>query len=189
MKKMTINDKVSWLLFLLYTVTFGVNYVTIRNIALVPFIMCMIALIFCIVFLRKLNSIYYIGIVAFAGFSLFFGTMLNLYSIIPIYDILLHFASGILLVLLGHYIFQWFVRNECTLPLKVTILVCILLSIAAAAFWEIWEFTGDSLLGLDSQGVAISDTMSDIIAGTIGAFIGGYVLWIVLKKRVKEAKK
>lgn len=189
MKKMTINDKVSWVLFLLYTITFGVNYVTIRNIALVPFIMCMIALVFCMVFLRKLNSIYYIGIVAFSGFALFFGTMLNLYDIIPIYDILLHFASGILLVFLGHFVYEWFVRNEDKIPLKVTILVCILLSISGAAFWEIWEFTGDSLLGLDSQGAAISDTMSDIIAGTIGAFIGGYILWMVLKKRERKALK
>lgn len=146
--------------------------------------MCVIPHIAFWIFLRKFDSMYYIGIILFACFGLYFGTMLDFYSFIPIYDLILHFFSGILLVFLGHYIYSWLIRKneKAIIPLQITIIFCIIFSISCASFWEIWEFSGDTLFGLTAQGSKISDTMTDIIAGTIGAGIGGFILYMILRR-------
>lgn len=46
-----------------------------------------------------------------------------------------------------------------------------LFAVAMTAMWEMWEFSGDMLLGLNSQGGSLTDTMQDIIAGSTGPLI------------------
>ncbi len=188
MKKISTNYKLSFFLFVLYTSTYLIDYFTNKSISLIPFVMCVGSLIVFFIFLRKLDTIYYVGILIFSGLALYFGTMLKLYSIIPIYDLILHFASGILLVFLGHYVYDLLIarHKNSSIPMVITISYCTLLSIASAAVWEIWEFTGDVLFGLTSQGSNISDTMTDITAGSIGAVIGGFMLWIILNHKSKK---
>ena len=49
--------------------------------------------------------------------------------------------------------------------------------------WEIWEFSGDMLFGLSSQGGSLIDTMTDIIAGSCGAVVGTTLLGLILRKK------
>lgn len=140
------------------------------------------------VFLHRFQPMYFYGIVLFACFAQFGGAMLNFYDFIPIYDLLLHGASGILLVLMGHYLLSLLLRKQpkLKLPGSVTLWFSWLFATASAGVWEIFEFTMDQLFGLDCQLNSLPDTMTDIIAGTVGAIAGAAILWAILRK--KETK-
>ena len=54
-------------------------------------------------------------------------------------------------------------------------------SMAIAVLWEFFEFGCDKFLGQSMQqlvSVGVDDTMFDLLAATIGAAIGGYLLII-----------
>jgi hypothetical protein len=67
--------------------------------------------------------------------------------------------------------------------LGLSIVFCFLFSTAAASVWEIYEYVGDVLFSLDSQGGSLVDTMEDIITGTIGGGISTLVIFFRLKKK------
>lgn len=187
--KISLNVGVSIALMSIYVLTFIVDRFTGPKILLLPFIMCVGTLTLLFILFSKLDPLYYLSAVGFAFFALYLGTMLHFYAIIPIYDLLLHFASGILLVFAGNLAFGWLVKNDAEklrrIPHQINIVFCTLFSISAAAIWEIWEFSGDVLFGLTSQGSQISDTMTDIIAGTVAAIIGSIILHFILKKTTR----
>ena len=110
----------------------------------------------------------------FIFLALFLGRMYNMYSILPWWDLFLHFASGALLGFLSLAILKPLIgKNNLKIlpPLFVGIYI-LLFTIAGAALWEFWEFTGDQLLGLDSQLNSLIDTMTDMIMGSLsGALI------------------
>jgi len=122
----------------------------------------------------------------FAG--LFLGTALDFYALIPIWDKILHFFSGIVLGILGFAIIDLSHRHfkrEMSVPLATLFALCF--AMAAGKVWEIYEFILDSLLGTNTQrwadnyGVpfvgqeALMDTMLDMILNSSGAIL--IVIW------------
>lgn len=93
-----------------------------------------------------------------------------LYEITNWWDKFLHFGSGVILAYVGVLIGRRLTRGENRL---IILLFGLAFAIACAAIWEIWEFSGDVLFGLDSQrrATGVVDTMGDVIAGTLGACI------------------
>ncbi len=93
-----------------------------------------------------------------------------LYEITNWWDKFLHCCSGVILAYVGVTIGRRLTRGENRL---IILLFGLAFAIACAAVWEIWEFSGDALFGLDSQrrATGVVDTMGDIIAGTIGACV------------------
>lgn len=191
MKKISfnLNLKVSIGLFIIYSMTFLIDRFTLQKITISSVLLCIGALLVYIGFLSRIDTRYYMGIAIFTFFAQYLGGMLRLYDVIPIYDLLLHFASGTLLVLLADYVFVLITKkhSECVVPLNVRVIFCFFGSVASAAAWEIWEYSGDILLSLQSQG-GLDDTMTDIVAGTIGALIGVFVLRAILLKDGKKGK-
>lgn len=183
------NRKLSVVLFVIYLATYLFDMFTLQKITASSVILCIGALIAYFIFLSGIETRYYVGIAIFTFFAQYLGGMLRLYDIIPIYDLLLHFASGALLVLLADYVFVLMTKKhtEVVVPLKVRVIFCFFGSVASAAAWEIWEYAGDKLFALQSQ-VGLDDTMTDIIAGTIGAVIGIFVLRKLLLSDNKRAK-
>jgi len=105
----------------------------------------------------------------FIFLALFLGRMYNMYSILPWWDLFLHFASGVLLGFLSLAILKLLIgKNNIKIlpPLFVGIYI-LLFTIAGAALWEFWEFAGDQLFGLDSQLNSLIDTMTDMIMGSL----------------------
>lgn len=99
--------------------------------------------------------------------ALFLGRMYNMYSILPWWDLFLHFASGALLGFLALATLKPLIgKNNMKVlkPLFVAIYI-LLFTISGAALWEFWEFAGDQLFGLDSQLNSLMDTMTDMIMG------------------------
>lgn len=180
------NTILSIILFCIYLIIIIIDFFTIKSIQLESVLVCFGTLLLYFLLIRRIDWMYYYGIAIFTGFAVGLGQMLHLYQILPIYDLLLHLISGVLLVFLGHYIFTLLLRliKADNIPLLICVAFCFLFSLACAAVWEIWEYTGDVLFGLHSQ-LGLHDTMTDIIAGTIGALIGTPTLYFILKKRTK----
>ena len=186
-KEKPVNLIATAVLFVLYALTFLIDGLNGHRIALSSTLQCLGGLALYFLFLRRFEPMYYLGILAFTFFAQFFGACLRFYDLIPIYDLILHGASGVLLVLLGHYLLTGFFLRGETVSLRVTLLCCFLFSLAAAGVWEIFEFSGDVLLGLKSQGDSLIDTMTDMIAGSCGAIVGTVLLPFLLKRSKKSA--
>ena len=128
------------------------------------------------------------------------GELFSLYYAIPFWDDLLHFGSGIMAGMLGAILLSDFLhRKNCEKllsPLTLSI-AAICFAVCIGVFWEIYEFAGDSLLGLNMQKcllqdgsalvgkTAIADTMKDLIVDTLGGFAAA-VSTALAYKRKKE---
>lgn len=130
----------------------------------------------------------YCLILIFIVLAMIFGKMLNFYGRISLWDFYLHLVSGVILAFVG-YLFYYHMVNfrqpeavKRSLPCWFVFLFCS----AAAGVWEIFEFSGDMLLGLQSQGGSLVDTMTDIIAGNIGCLIA--LFFIARHERGKTSK-
>ncbi len=99
----------------------------------------------------------------FVVFAASVGSGMNMYTHWAVYDLLIHYLSGIVLAAGGWEIF----RNRH---------FALLFSWAGAGLWEIFEFSCDLLLHAGMQGAA-TDTMTDMIAG----FLGG-LTWLLVKQ-------
>ncbi|MEG0692608.1 MAG: hypothetical protein RR444_05950 [Oscillospiraceae bacterium] len=187
MKKISLNLKVSILLFIVYIATYVIDLFTAKIITISGVSLCIGALLLFTLFLRKMKSVYYLGILGFAFLSQYLGAMLNVYDIIPSYDFILHFSSGILLVFLADYFYEMIMRKhkDASVPEVIRLSFDFFASVASAALWEIWEYSGDVLLSLQSQG-GLDDTMTDIIAGSTGAIIGVFLFRFILHKTKKR---
>ena len=107
--------------------------------------------------------------------SVFLGRTLHFYETVPHWDKILHFASGFIFAKAGKEIYFRLGGNRKTRWL----LLCFSLfcAISAAALWEIWEFTGDSLFDLNAQNNSLRDTMLDISLGSVSGAI--YSLFLI----------
>ncbi len=105
--------------------------------------------------------------------SIFLGTTLNFYSILPEFDFYLHLFFGFVCSILSIPIIRYFC-NKSNLKisnLKMGFIILIIFGFAASCgmLWEIYEFSVDKLLLLNTQNNSLLDTMTDIIANTIGS--------------------
>ena len=127
-----------------------------------------------------------------------FGEMFSLYYAVPMWDDILHLASGIMSAMLGAIVSVTFLqRKKCTaLITPVVIAVAALcFAVCIGTFWEIYEFAGDSLLGLNMQKcllrdgsaligkAALADTMKDLIVDTVGAALTATSAFVSLKMK------
>ncbi len=109
----------------------------------------------------------------FIFLSMFLGHINNLYHYIEHWDDILHISSGFILGLLAYLILQKFDRGRRYILSNkgFVALFIIIFGIASAGIWEIFEYTTDYFLDLQSQGGSLDDTMIDIINGSIGPII------------------
>ena len=116
---------------------------------------------------------------------LFLGKMYYVYSILPWWDSFVHFISGILLGIGALLLLTIQVKDKVIKQLSPIFIAtyAFLSSIAAAGLWEIWEFAGDQLFGLNSQGHSLIDTMVDICMGFSGAIIASILIYLYFKKK------
>ena len=136
-------------------------HVHIPSHMMIPFVI----FLYCAIFLGEVRAYYY----RFVG-----------------WDTVLHFFSAGMLATLAYSIVS--ILNRCDqVPVSLSpgflALFAFCFAVAAGAIWEIYEFTGDSLLGMNMQkwrteaGVplvgqaALADTMKDIIVDVLGAGI------------------
>lgn len=99
------------------------------------------------------------------------GTIVDLYRTVDSYDKIIHFLSGILLAEAGRIIMTHILKKHGAKELTpVILLFAVNFSCMCAGLWEIYEFTGDQLLGTKMQGKNLN-TMGDIVSGFLGAIV------------------
>lgn len=126
---------------------------------------------------------YYYALIVFACAAQYLGMMFDFYTLFWWYDIALHFSSGILLTMLGHYLYSLLAQRTGSQKAPViAALFSVFFAISCAGVWEIYEFLADTFFGLTTQGVGVQDTMEDIIAGSASAALCGEGLYLHLKK-------
>lgn len=121
----------------------------------------------------KISSALDLFIQLFIFLALFLGRMYGFYSLIPYWDLILHLLSGFLIGALALAQINLIGNKDCYLkpsPLFICFYV-IFTSTAIAAIWEFWEFFGDQVFGFDSQLGSLTDTMTDMMMGTISGII------------------
>jgi len=126
------------------------------------------------------------------------GEMFSLYYAIPAWDSLLHLGSGIMAGMLGNILVVQWLREKGYEKLISPVLVAavaICFALCIGVVWEIYEFAGDTLLGLNMQKcllqdgtelvgkAAIADTMKDLIVDMTGAAIAALYSALSLKKK------
>lgn len=185
-KENRINLAASIVFFLFYVIWFLGDLLMGKPLAMDSVLLLLGASALYFFALRSFDSVYYLGILIFTFLAQFLGSYLHFYARFSLYDLILHTSSGVLLAILAHYLFNRFVlKSGEQVPLRVTLLVCLLFAIASAAVWEIWEFSGDMLLGRQAQG-SLVDTMTDIIGGSCGGIVGTLIVWLIARKNVKK---
>lgn len=135
-------------------------------------------------------------IVIFCFSALILGDGLDLYGKIHWWDKLLHAESGILLSMLALWLIHIIMaENDKYIYFNryFLVLFLVMFSVGVGAFWEIIEYTYDSLMGTNTQQFmatttgsiytaddkplcgheALNDTMGDLILDFIGAFLVG----------------
>lgn len=108
----------------------------------------------------------------------FMGVVLDLYVLLPWYDSLVHFVTGGCLV----YLAKDGIRPEGK---GSRALYAFFFSVSLSTFWEIYEF-GVDFLGANSQHGSLSDTMWDLIFGTLGAAAAAIALYIMSKGKTRQ---
>ncbi|BCO32726.1 hypothetical protein TspCOW1_28290 [Thiohalobacter sp. COW1] len=128
--------------------------------------------------------------IAFVFTSLFLGEVRGFYTRFWWWDIVLHTASGFLLGIVGFLLVH--VLNEIEevgLHMKAGFVAffAFLFALGMGTLWEIFEFSMDSLFGLNMQkpmfgdASGLTDTMWDLIVDAVGALTIAVLGYIYLK--------
>ncbi|MBR2568767.1 MAG: hypothetical protein IKE34_06235 [Paenibacillus sp.] len=126
------------------------------------------------------------SILLFIALTMMVANMFSMYGFIPYLDKIEHLLSGVILAFVGMYLYSRLIKSHESpgMPAhKLGIWFSLWFAIAMAGVWEIYEFTVDHLFGLNSQNGSLTDTMLDMICGTIGAIIAALYLRFTFRKK------
>ena len=127
----------------------------------------------------------------FLFLTIVIGSIWKLYNIFDFYDIIMHFTSGVLIVIIAYSV----ISNSKNISANLfwTVLVCFSIAMMCGAVWEIWEFSCDGILSYNAQHTwgmsgrdAIMDTMIDLVCDFAGAIVASAGIALVKHKANKN---
>lgn len=134
---------------------------------------------------------FHIAAVVFIFASLYLGEIQGFYQKYWWWDIALHTSAGLLLGIVGFllvYLLNASKQVEVKMtPFFISFFAC-MFAVAIGAFWEIFEFSMDQLVGTTMQKPmlgdpsGLTDTMWDMIVNAVGAFVVSATGWWYLKR-------
>jgi len=106
---------------------------------------------------------------AFTALAVGGGEMLDLYERLPWWDVFLHLKSGWLMALVTSFLLLRYsdMRNPAAVAMLSTSV-----AVNLGVSWEVFEYLMDNNLGWNMQKSGLDDTMSDLVADTLGAVLG-----------------
>lgn len=119
----------------------------------------------------KINEVVNLIYIIFIFMAHFLGVICELYNYIYWFDKFVHFLSGIVTSFVSIYLLIKFKKDK---NMVFDILYIIILTLAVAAFWEVFEYLSSVYFNLDPQKVlstGVSDTMDDIIVAFLGSIL------------------
>ncbi|MDW7614630.1 hypothetical protein SC499_07790 [Peribacillus simplex] len=119
--------------------------------------------------------------------SQYLGSILGWYGL-GWWDTFLHFLSGSLLAFTAIALYERLIHRNAGNGISPWFVFLFTLSFAAlgGVIWEIYEFSSDQLFGMTLQGGGNKDTMTDLIADTVGGLI--IAMWAGVRTKVKVRK-
>lgn len=129
-----------------------------------------------------------LAIVAFIFLSLFLGSLSDFYEKFPIWDVMLHFQSGILLGVLGFvmvYILNQHDSDKLNISPGFISIFAVCFSMALSVFWEIYEYAVDTIFGYNMQETGLPDTMWDLIFNATTAIVVATIGYFWMRRRQK----
>ena len=81
------------------------------------------------------------------------GTTLNFYDLYDNWDLIVHFIFGIVMFIVGYDIFSNLDKRYCDIKLnkKIKIIFSILFALSVGSIWEMYEYSVDGILNLDTK--------------------------------------
>lgn len=149
---------------------------------------------------RKIYIAYYV----FLFCAIFLGEVFDFYYVIPHWDIILHAFSGAMLSALGFIMVDLLNANQrvsVDLSPFFESIFAFCFALALGAIWEIYEFAGDMLLGLNMQKAytangtaligkeALLDTMEDMVVDAVAAAVVAIAGYKANKRKDSEERK
>ncbi len=130
------------------------------------------------------DELFYSGLI-FVFMASPLGSVINLYRSFGPYDKIVHLISGFLLAALGMLIMEKLMKNSsrrCDFYIYALPMIfgACMFSSGCAGIWEIFEFLADKIAGGEMQRGMV-DTVTDIIAGNVGAL--GYGIMAYFKRK------
>ena len=131
-------------------------------------IFCIFAIVLINKKFRVLTDRTCFAAVIFILLAVFLGRTLKVYKIISQWDKILHFTSGFIIAPIGKQVYEKL--NGDLSNKKLTTWFTVIFAVAAAGIWEFYEFFVDCIAHISAQN-GLTDTMLDMIAGTLSALI------------------
>lgn len=146
----------------------------------------------------EIPSFMYIMYVVFLYCAIFLGEIRNFYYTVPHWDSILHAFSGAMLGALGFSFVDLLNKNHVMsthLSPAFVAIFAFAFAFSLGTIWEIYEFAGDSILGLNMQKyrladgtdlvgqAALADTMKDLIIDGVSAGAISIIGYISLKTK------
>ena len=144
----------------------------------------------------ELPSLLYGLYILFLYCAIFLGEVRSFYYLFPRWDSILHFFSSMMTGFFGLMVVTILNRDRHVSLSLSPFFVCLFafcFSVTIGSLWEIYEFAGDGLFGLNMQKFitasgevlvgheALRDTMKDIIVDALGALLAGLIGYISIR--------
>ena len=121
------------------------------------------------------------AITLFLFATVFLGEAFDFYGRFWWWDIALHASSAVGFGLTGFlFALMLFEGDRFAAPHWALALIAFLIAMTVGALWEVFEFTMDSLFGLNMQKTGLDDTMGDLIVDAIGGATGSLAGYLYL---------
>lgn len=122
--------------------------------------------------------------------SQYLGTILGWYRL-GWWDTFIHFISGAILAFTGIALYERLTHTKTEKEVSPWFIFIFTLSFATlgGVLWEIYEFSFDVFFDMGLQGGGNTDTMTDLVADTLGGLIIAVLAGFRTKRRLNTTKK
>jgi hypothetical protein len=122
--------------------------------------------------------------------SQYFGSILGWYGL-GWWDTFMHLVSGAILAFSGIALYERLIDRNAGDKISPWFVFLFTLSFAAlgGVLWEIYEFSSDQFFDMTLQGGGNKDTMTDLIADTMGGLVIAVSAGIRTRQKIKKQNK
>ncbi|MGG3562433.1 hypothetical protein ABES03_12645 [Neobacillus rhizosphaerae] len=180
------------LLYVLFMAALAVYYftndVSFKGTVAIGGVVCGAVPLFLALFTKlQFNLPIVISYLIFLVGSQYFGSILGWYGL-GWWDTFMHFVSGAILAFSGIALYERLIHRNAGDEISPWFVFLFTLSFAAlgGVLWEVYEFSSDQFFDMTLQGGGNKDTMTDLIADTIGGLVIAIVAGIRTRSKLKK---
>lgn len=189
-RKLVIIFSLIYVLFMAaLAVYYFTNDVTFKGTVAIGGIVCGAIPLFLALFTKlQFNLPIVLSYLIFLVGSQYFGSILGWYGL-GWWDTFMHLVSGAILAFSGIALYERLIHRSAGDEISPWFVFLFTLSFAAlgGVLWEVYEFSSDQFFGMTLQGGGNTDTMTDLIADTVGGLV--IAVWAGIRTKIKLKKE